>query len=159
MEDGLARKPFQSTPPIRGATCFYSIKIRRATHFNPRPPYGGRHQLIWIKILARNFNPRPPYGGRLLSCPVTHPEPYFNPRPPYGGRPVRAISSGVPRNFNPRPPYGGRRTVTGRSSGAQLHFNPRPPYGGRLGLYAFLTNVVISIHAPHTGGDRFMEVK
>ena len=33
-------------------------------HFNPRPPWGGRHLIQMLLLLMTNFNPRPPWGGR-----------------------------------------------------------------------------------------------
>ena len=82
-----------------------------SSHFNPRPPCGGRPALcagfrrallfqstssVWRTTRARckgyyrcnYFNPRPPCGGRPHSpwrerCGCW----YFNPRPPCGGRP------------------------------------------------------------------------
>ena len=34
-------------------------------HFNPRPPWGGRHRDIGNKLyIPTYFNPRPPWGGR-----------------------------------------------------------------------------------------------
>ena len=125
--------PFQSTPSVGRATSAsisaynpISISIHalrgegdpfrlwRAAkgcyHFNPRPPWGGRHvlnahipaisqfqstpsvgratmfsMLIFLQYL--NFNPRPPWGGRLLLFEVFHRFFNFNPRPPWGGRP------------------------------------------------------------------------
>ena len=79
---------FQSTPPARGATRAriplhpsFGISIhapreggdgktssRRMSekYFNPRPPRGGRHPLLFHPSgRVRNFNPRPPRGGRL----------------------------------------------------------------------------------------------
>ena len=80
---------FQSTPPVRGATCAASTLPAPPTDFNPRPPCGGRpgrekraaaHIQISIhapraggdaptataNTLTADFNPRPPCGGRLL---------------------------------------------------------------------------------------------
>ena len=78
---------FQSTPPSRGATVFHrflQVALRisihaplaggdilpprpppSVSHFNPRPPRGGRLQRVGIKLGgATYFNPRPPRGGR-----------------------------------------------------------------------------------------------
>ena len=56
-------------------------------NFNPRPPWGGRQELIVQYNRLRHFNPRPPWGGRH--------------RPPFS-------ESHHTKNFNPRPPWGGR---------------------------------------------------
>ena len=37
-----SKRPFQSTPPARGATSLHLLTPRVATDFNPRPPRGGR---------------------------------------------------------------------------------------------------------------------
>ena len=43
---------------------FQSLTNAVTTHFNPRPPCGGRHQNRREYIVAVYFNPRPPCGGR-----------------------------------------------------------------------------------------------
>ena len=56
-------------------------------HFNPRPPWGGRHSVVTASRPQRDFNPRPPWGGRQFRpVPYTNYS-HFNPRPPWGGRP------------------------------------------------------------------------
>ena len=37
---------FQSTPPVRGATLPSSVRVNSISYFNPRPPCGGRPQLL-----------------------------------------------------------------------------------------------------------------
>ena len=39
----LTPEQFQSTPSARRATTVKSLSIEKSTHFNPRPPRGGRH--------------------------------------------------------------------------------------------------------------------
>ena len=77
---------FQSTPSVGRATikdAIYSalggISIHalrgegdkecghnggKASDFNPRPPWGGRRQILHLRDVPCNFNPRPPWGGR-----------------------------------------------------------------------------------------------
>ena len=41
-------------------------KELKKIHFNPRPPWGGRHNSGGtIPSISVDFNPRPPWGGRL----------------------------------------------------------------------------------------------
>ena len=57
-------------------------------------------------------------------------------------------------HFNPRAPYGARRCCSRYSRDCQFDFNPRAPYGARLiCVHAFDNEILISIHAPHTGRD------
>ena len=65
--DKIMAKPsiFQPTPSLRRATTPRPSAPSPLTHFNPRPPCGGRRA-----------------GGR----PADKEETYFNPRPPCGGR-------------------------------------------------------------------------
>ena len=63
----MAALTFQSTPPVWGATYCDVTYAWYRSHFNPRPPCGGR--LVGFKahsLTCRNFNPRPPCGGRLF---------------------------------------------------------------------------------------------
>ena len=56
---------FLSTPSARRATSRSSFRSRPAAYFYPRPPRGGRRQLIFHTLMNRcNFYPRPPRGGR-----------------------------------------------------------------------------------------------
>ena len=59
------------------------------TDFNPRPPRGGRRQLMRAALgKDADFNPRPPRGGRLSTSSFATSLCNFNPRPPRGGRPA-----------------------------------------------------------------------
>ena len=56
-------------------------------HFNPRPPWGGRHCAGNNSgVQDCDFNPRPPWGGRQCDKNPTTNMGNFNPRPPWGGR-------------------------------------------------------------------------
>ena len=56
---------FQSTLPLRGATLCSTNNYLHQGHFNPRSPYGERHDRGDTKMIIRYFNPRSPYGERL----------------------------------------------------------------------------------------------
>ena len=129
---------FQSTPPVWGATPYRRCRRPSArSHFNPRPPCGGRPRPSCPIRSFRHFNPRPPCGGRRNPSGPGRCSRYFNPRPPCGGRPPTATGPEARRNFNPRPPCGGRRV-------------PADVYP--------LAHI-ISIHAPRVGGDRFPRLR
>ena len=62
MEDG-----FQSTPSLRRATKRTTIYTIHSHNFNPRPPCGGRRDVVDGSVCPfEDFNPRPPCGGRRL---------------------------------------------------------------------------------------------
>ena len=57
---------FQSTPPARGATYGRRCSWLSHSHFNPRPPRGGRRLSPQGATPLQDFNPRPPRGGRRV---------------------------------------------------------------------------------------------
>ncbi len=130
---GLRQKVFLSTSSARRTTCSSSTQLSASTYFYPRPPRGGRHQLLGtcgavahisihvlreeddqavqaVRSARRNFYPRPPRGGR---------------RGRQGFLPVQRV------HFYPRPPRGGRLGDLVLQLGFRDHFYPRPPRGGR----------------------------
>ena len=145
---------FQSTRPIRGATCAQSI-VEFAQDISIHAPHTGR-DTPWST----------PWTG----------SPYFNPRAPYGARLALIWRPAHDQNFNPRAPYGARRGRTGepiRGAFISIHaphtgrdlgyglqvrdgklFQSTRPIRGATSVYEkgaqFKT---ISIHAPHTGRD------
>ncbi len=150
-----SRSRFQSTPPARGATlaaayaaivAFVSIHAPRAggdagsgsacaspASFNPRPPRGGRPDLLEIGLNYYLFQSTPPARGATFHSQTSLPGwECFNPRPPRGGRP------------------GKRQAVYN----VWLCFNPRPPRGGRPRRAICQSPLPwVSIHAPRAGGD------
>ena len=101
-------QPFQSTPPVRGATGYQETCRPRGRDFNPRPPCGGRPLPPSSIAVIFYFNPRPPCGGRRVFATTWARLPKFQSTPP-----VRGATSLVPEHFiviyfNPRPPCGGR---------------------------------------------------
>ena len=62
---------FQSAPSLRRATSVTRSRALQSTHFNPRPPCGGRPTARPpSRRPAPHFNPRPPCGGRPGACAV-----------------------------------------------------------------------------------------
>ena len=124
---------FQSTRPIRGATRGSSSIQIRQRYFNPRAPYGARHNRLSDNMLCNNISIHAPHTGRDDSGPGW-------------------TTTGL--HFNPRAPYGARRSgvsPAGPCGGISIH----APHTGRdfIGINIFLSKFTISIHAPHTGRD------
>ena len=103
------------------------------THFNPRPPCGGRQTFESIAYEAAEISihvPRVEDDVVLYLCPKKH-----------------FISIHVPRVED---------DPCGQGQGAHGDdFNPRPPCGGRLSeLVGIYVEVIISIHVPRVEDDR-----
>ena len=128
------QKPFQSTPPVWGATICMS--------------------LCYIKVYISIHAPRVGGDERCLTLPGSGM--LFQSTPPVWGATGRTWAmSPRPGNFNPRPPCGGRRW-SDWSTSSSLYFNPRPPCGGRRVQSSGPASAFpISIHAPRVGGDRY----
>ena len=147
-------------------------------YFNPRPPRGGRHQLVDNCIDQFKFQSTPPArGATVFSVTFKVPVPRFQSTPPARGAthdggisvaelifqstpPARGATPGDElvvdglTDFNPRPPRGGRPQSLSLLLLSTRHFNPRPPRGGRrCPLFSSLHILRISIHAPREGGD------
>ena len=130
-----SKRPFQSTPPARGATSLHLLTPRVATDFNPRPPRGGRRavgavpQSKEISIHApreggdaagRSYIPHqaisihaPREGGRRWACtrPLCPAE--FQSTPPARGATPRPVRTATPLTFQSTPPARGA-TITPR---------------------------------------------
>ena len=76
-------------------------------HFNPRPPWGGRHIGNRHLLISIRFQSTPSVG-RATSSPTTDQLPcrYFNPRPPWGGRLVAANANQTILKFQSTPSVG-----------------------------------------------------
>ena len=150
---------FQSTPSVGRATKYMCRYLWDPYHFNPRPPWGGRHCPFLFFQSAHHFNPRPPWGGRLTKIHSTRSLSHFNPRPPWGGRQTAKESRVQEMPFQSTPSVGRATPViqtikaielfqstpsVGRATRDQsalfiilFDFNPRPPWGGRLQIFVF----------------------
>ena len=146
---------FQSTRPLRGATCEL-LSGHFQAYISIHAPLAGRDgsNLLGLFVLqaisihaplagrdvgpvsgagdGHNFNPRAPCGARRLCRWFLHQTPVFQ-----STRPLRGAT----------PPYFG-------SSPWRQHFNPRAPCGARLKVNSrTCTLSQISIHAPLAGRD------
>mgnify|MGYP007008316671 CR=1 FL=1 len=80
---------FQSTLPVRGATTQNSTRLKARKHFNPRSPCGERHRKVVCAVQARAISIHAPRAGSDV-IHVRHQvnlRKDFNPRSPCGERP------------------------------------------------------------------------
>ena len=122
---------FQSTPPARGATPRPCCSPWAATHFNPRPPRGGRPITVCSCPTRRLFQSTPPArGATVINHRIADLENISIHAPREGGDRLSGLGAARGGDFNPRPPRGGRRLPDAEQD-ARSDFNPRPPRGGR----------------------------
>ena len=169
---------FQSTRPIRGATCsidwrcadaWISIHAPHtgrddsqldrewgaAKYFNPRAPYGARPCGDWgFRRINKDFNPRAPYGARRQTVIQLAKLLAISIHAPHTGRDhKRRTIQPYQRYFNPRAPYGARPPA-GPQCQRYCAISIHAPHTGRdVTVMLLLVSVAISIHAPHTGRD------
>ena len=171
------RCQFQSTPPMRVATCLLLLLQRWRTDFNPRHPCGWRPAPLYLFPGFLNFNPRHPCGWRRFfpfSCfrVIT-----FQSTPPM------RVATSVTKALHPLHQIsihathaGGDQSEALRTAATSKDFNPRHPCGWRQkgGMFLLVLSTFqstppmrvatsgmslaeqegfISIHATHAGGD------
>ena len=167
---------FQSTLPVGGATmisrckamyCSISIHAPRGgsdeyarsnggflVYFNPRSPWGERHDIILMMADLIDFNPRSPWGERPGCQHIQLYLPDFNPRSPWGERRNTATDSRRKWPFQSTLPVGGATSTTWTTE-ALPGFQSTLPVGGATARQAVkLFQTAISIHAPRGGSDR-----
>ena len=168
---------FQSTRPMRGATCSYRAYRRKTTCFNPRAPCGARRAVSFSVLPPCGcFNPRAPCGARQdmwryiidrvvvsIHAPHAgrdhvrglhrHSGKRFNPRAPCGARRLEQARLLRCGSFNPRAPCGARQGAVAGAAAATGFQSTRPMRGATLCLFQFCLHAVVSIHAPHAGRD------
>ena len=141
-------------------------------YFNPRPPCGGRRQLVLAATSTSDFNPRPRAGGDFGMAGGNGLNQAISIHAPRAGgdgsvssqsqvqfrfqstpRAAGINTSGTPISIH-APRAGGDGAEGWNCIKTDTNFNPRPPCGGRLADSAYDKCVVhISIHAPRAGGD------
>ena len=169
---------FQSTPLTRGETDERVPGGVQICHFNPLPSHEGRHISGRKELIERYFNPLPSHEGRRrrahmmrraeaisIHSPHTRGDvPWavsymvlgtFQSTPLTRGETASIIPSfSAFINFNPLPSHEGRRDTDGMFRRPD-YFNPLPSHEGRLTPCAADKGLLdISIHSPHTRGDR-----
>ena len=101
-----------------------------------------------------HFNPRPPWGGRHLSATsTTFTTGHFNPRPPWGGRHGHSMSVASISRFQSTPSVG-RATFIKDFNGKRNDISIHALRGeGDASLLPLLRCLIISIHALRGEGD------
>ena len=172
------QKKFQSTPLTRGETLAWSRRLRSARYFNPLPSHEGRPSRIdRSNHFKTYFNPLPSHEGRpqcwasstrqaIISIHSPHTrgddrplkaacaEADFNPLPSCEGRLAAAMPTATPYNFNPPPSCEGRPRRVERARYAGKFQSTPLTRGETKGLRKALVGSLISIHSPHTRGDK-----
>ena len=131
--------PFQSTPPVRGATitavCKYYLCIFQST-----PPVRGATVVIVRVRYVDDISIHAPRAGGDGSPPGTYPDhQHFNPRPPCGGRhgaPV--VGEAFSRLFQSTPPVRGA-TEMHILEADELIFQSTPPVRGATARLRYCT--------------------
>ena len=164
------------SPHTRGDG-YVNARARTLENFNPLPSYEGRQSQHQLLIENSNFNPLPSYEGRPgIVFPLFFSS-YFNPLPSYEGRRGSGLTYTLPSSisihsphtrgdglrrcmrlpnchFNPLPSYEGRLAVSDTVI-TKIDFNPLPSYEGRQEVILRHPTISrISIHSPHTRGDK-----
>ena len=123
---------FQSTPPMQGATRCHRMRARLGLDFNPRPPCRGRPDKTMPFTGVAVFQSTPPMQG-ATRC--------------------HRMRARLGLDFNPRPPCRGRPDKTMPFTGVAVFQSTPPMQGATSDGLCSLDFTVISIHAPHAGGD------
>ena len=124
---------FQSSRPVRGATCGTIPSPKEIVNFNPRAPCGARQRPVYgAGTHRKNFNPRAPCGARRSYISSSDYDTAFQ-----SSRPVRGATG------SRKEPYRKSR-----------RFQSSRPVRGATGDQAVLAHdVAISILAPRAGRD------
>ena len=123
---------FQSTPPIRVATIYFTIFLYIFFYFNPRHPYGWRHSNRIRPTIKEYFNPRHPYGWRRNTFHLGRPFHLFQSTPPIRVATVFCCCFlFFCCIFQSTPPIRVATALLTPGKGAKRYFNPRHPYGWR----------------------------
>ena len=142
---------------LRGEGDYSNRKSKQInTHFNPRPPWGGRRACENARDILVDFNPRPPWGGRPDADSIYSSHSfYFNPRPPWGGRPIACWYWMTSQQFQSTPSVG-RATASPAHQKEWVTISIHALRGeGDLTVVLAAATVSISIHALRGEGDRF----
>ena len=123
---------FQSTPPTRGATRAAVCGHCSTSYFNPRPPRGGRLEK-WVRVADKAV---------------------FQSTPPTRGATQGVCQRCGKEQFQSTPPTRGA-TVYQKVKNRRYVFQSTPPTrGATVDCAAAAQAIIISIHAPHEGGDK-----
>ena len=172
----LAAREFQSTHPVRGATCSRPASPGRPSDFNPRTPCGVRPGGADDRAPRREFQSTHPVRGATIYTPVNADGTPFQSTHPVRGAtqtrptalPYTEISIHAPRagcdggrgrcgqgtrDFNPRTPCGVRRLWLSLCQAGFEFQSTHPVRGATIFVIHRSAFKCISIHAPRAGCD------
>ena len=145
---------FQSTLPMRGATCPISIMFAIFVNFNPHSPCGERRWKPLKGCFPVNFNPHSPCGERpeLIRTMLVPSE--FQSTLPMRGATFLLQDKEIMTIISIHTPHAGSDHYLHHTSSSSLNFNPHSPCGERrYGQRRSPLLQQISIHTPHAGSD------
>ena len=144
---------FQSTHPLRGATC-KAILDRRIVYISIHAPLAGCDTLSSTgSSCTSTFQSTHPLRGATPSATASTAPWNFNPRTPCGVRRVVVVADIVVQHFNPRTPCGVRPAGNGAAQ-SPCRFQSTHPLRGATEVEEDEAPAVdISIHAPLAGCD------
>ena len=144
---------FQSTRPVRGATCLHLPAVR-AWDVSIHAPRAGRDWPSSGMIKIEDVSIHAPRAGRDRGCCISCPVPQcFNPRAPCGARHRSQLSHLRSARFNPRAPCGARRLLSCIEEFVRMFQSTRPVRGATYLDSVRSTTIWVSIHAPRAGRD------
>ena len=126
------RVEFQSTHPLRGATCIFE-RLLHPMYFNPRTPCGVRLDAAEFRRVDTQFQSTHPLRGATRAL---------------------ALNRALRRYFNPRTPCGVRLLEKALDLVVIQFQSTHPLRGATSALVAYRCLRCISIHAPLAGCDR-----
>ena len=157
IQHGLPPDLFQSTHPVRGATCNLRVgKHRRAISIHA-PRAGCDNGFIIYKNLHTNFNPRTPCGVRLfVLSPCSLSLLFQSTHPVRGATQQRLRLRALLRYFNPRTPCGVRPGKSNLDTSSTRFQSTHPVRGATcdLGIRICTVKAFQSTH-PVRGATRF----
>ena len=167
--------------PRTGSDANTGATADSVTHFNPRSPHGERLPKNFSCIRSTHFNPRSPHGERqeqaflrTASTAFQSTLPARGATPPISTPKLKTVSISIhaPRtgsdkasinsrlsdlDFNPRSPHGERPLALRRGAPNYIVFQSTLPARGATScIVSNHCAIIISIHAPRTGSDRFV---
>ena len=153
----LRRMPetFQSTPSVWRETVLQVVGQSTGHHFNPLPPYGGRHQSAQYHLHYKLFQSTPSVWRETHCCwedslKILH----FNPLPPYGGRLPGAGPFQTPNNAFQSTPSVWRETFCSSAFRDTLSFQSTPSVWRETDtIIPIYLDGSISIHSLRMEGD------
>ena len=147
---------FQSTLPVRGATCTWRTRRGRSKIFQSTLPVRGATIADEaVEMVLKNFNPRSPCGERQLLSEVDMGLGDISIHAPRAGsdRDVVLVYPSI-HNFNPRSPCGERPLCAAIFTGPLTISIHAPRAGSDAHIPVPTVHIVaISIHAPRAGSD------